>query len=454
MKLKKFWIKRLPNYLSTKNHFSRYTGTISLPVTFSYKQHEKIKTNTDFKSKNRDYTISDKDFRLINEIYDYHLKFSINIEVLPKELLESKIGFSNADFRKFVAALQSFSEYAIFLSRSYKEQINDKNSADDNDKLMSEYMEWSVCCLNHKTLGWFITISGITQNKFNLIISYFIDIYSDNTGMDFQSNSFTGEGYQPPITIIDESILFSPHALRYLLSFNNVLYSINKNNKELFDNEISDKLEPVLIEQLEYLFSQFDKLELKKNVNYPGSEIDLLVLGKEEKICLSIQVKTTIAPDSSRTVARVEGRTNEALKQIEKFEKLSSDEQLKLINDTFQSDLEEIKIINLILVRSSAGSDKGWEINKTYRILNYSMLARILCNKLESDDRKFANFDSEILEKQEELIVDSNWGVDYETLKIGVFEIEFPNIHFEDKKILTEYIKAFKCYPKIENAEH
>jgi hypothetical protein len=429
-------------------------STISLPITFSYKEKEKIKTHTDLKAKNRDYTICDKDFHLIKEIYNYHIKFSINIEVLPDELIESKIGFSNVEFRNFVAALKSFSEYFIFLSRSYKEQINDKNSAEENDKLMSEYMEWSVCCLNYKTLGWFIAISGIEQNKFDLILSYFIDIYSNNTGVNFKSNSFTGEGYQPPITIIDESILFSPHALRYLLSFNNVLYSINKNDKKLFNNEISDKLEPVLIKQLKYLFSRFDKLELKENVNYPGSEIDLLVLSKDEKVCLSIQVKTTIAPDSSRTVARVEDRTNEAFKQIEKFEKLTSKEQLKLINNAFQSELDEIKIINLILVRSSAGSDKGWEINNTYRILNYSMLARILCNKLESDDRKFSNFDDQILEKQKELIDNSNWGVDYETLKIGEFEIEFPNIHFEDKKILTEHIKTFKCYPKIETAKH
>lgn len=429
-------------------------STLSLPITFSYKEEEKIKAHTDLKAKNRDYSITDKDFHLIKELYDYHIKVSINIEVLTDKLIESKLGFSNVEFRSFIAALKSFSEYFIFLSRSYKEQINDKNSYEDNDKLMSEYMEWSVCCLNYKTLGWFIAISGIVQDKFDLILSYFIDIYSNNTGVDFKSNSFTGEGYQPPITIIDESILFSPHALRYLLSFNNILYSINKNNKELFNNEISENLEPVLIKQLKYLFFQFDKLELKENVNYPGSEIDLLALSKEERICLSIQVKTTIAPDSSRTVARVEGRMNEAYKQIEKFEKLTSKEQLKLINDTFQSELDEIKIINLIIVRSSAGSDKGWEINKIYRILNYSMLARILCNKLETGDIKFSNFNEEILEKQKELIDDSNWGVDYETLKIGEFEIEFPNIHSDDKKILTEHIKTFRCYPNIETAKH
>lgn len=427
---------------------------ISLPITFSYKEQQKIKTHTDQKAQNRDYTISEKDFHLINVLYNHHLKISINIEVLSAEIVESKLGFSNFEFKKFISALKAYSDYFIVLSRSYKEQINDENSIEDNDKLMSEYIEWSVCCVNYKTLGWFIAISRIAQDKFDLILSYFIDVYSNNTGVNFESKSYTGEGYQPPITIIDESILFSPHSLRYLLSFNNVLYSINKNERDLFDNEISDKLEPILIKQLKYLFAQFDKLELKENVNYPGSEIDLLVLAKDEKLCLSFQVKSTIAPDSSRTVARVEGRTNEAFQQIEKFEKLNSNKQLKLINDTFDSELDDVKIINLILVRSSAGSYKAWEINKKYRILNYSMLARILCKKLKINDANFSNFDDDILKEQKDLIDDSNWGVDYETLKIGEFEIEFPNIHFEEKKILTEHIKSFKCYPKMEIAEH
>lgn len=429
-------------------------STISLPISISYKNQHKIKAHTDQKAINRDYTISDKDFLLIKELYDYHLKLSINIEVLPDELIESKLGFSNVEYRHFVASLKSFSDYFIFLSRSYKEQVNDENSDEENDKLMSEYMEWSVCCLNQKVLGWFLGISKLTKNKFDLLLSYFIDIYSNNSGVSYHSSSFTGEGYQPPITIIDNSILFSPHSLRYLLSFNNILYSINKTNNDLFNNEISDKLEPILINQLKYLFSRFDKLDLKENVNYPGSEIDLLVLSKEEKVCLSIQVKTTIAPDSSRTVARVEGRTIEALTQIEKFEKLTSQEQLKLINDTFQSELDEIKIINLILVRSSAGSDKGWKINEKYRILNYSLLARILCDKLESDNQIFSSFDEMILEKQKELIDASNWGVDYETLNVGQYKIEFPNIHFDSKKILTQHIKTFKCYPEIEKSNH
>lgn len=427
-------------------------STISLPISFSYKGHQELREFTNLKAKNRDYSPPAREFLIIKKLYEFHLKASISVEVLSNRTVDSKIGFTNLEFRKFIASLKAFSDYYISLARSYKEQINENNSDDDNQKLMSEYMEFSTCCMNFKTLGWFIAISEVPKSKFDLILSYFIDTYTNNTGVKFESKSYVGEGYQPPITIIDKFILFSPLALRFLLSFNNILYSLNKNDKELFDNEISSELEPVLITQLEYIFSSFKDLEFRKNVNFPGSEIDLMVLSKSENVCLSIQVKTTIAPDSSRTVARVQDRTLEALKQIKKFVKLGIAGQLKLVNESFQTEIKEIKIINLIIVRSCAGSDKGWEINNDYRILNYSMLARILCDKLKTNSLEFVSFEEEILKKQKELIDTSDWGISYENLKIAEYEIEFPNIYFDDMKILPQNLNTIKCFPQFEKA--
>lgn len=427
-------------------------STISLPISFSFKDSEKVKEYTDSKAQKREFKFNGADFVYIKQIYEFHLKISINIEVLTDEVASAHIGFSNIDFRRFISCLKAFSDYFILLARSYKEKVNENNLNEDNEKLMSEYMEWSTCCLNYKTIGWFIGMSELSADTFYNILSYFIDIYSNNTGQNFLSKAATGEGYQPPITLLEDSILFSPHSLRYLLSYNNILYSINKNEKKLFDEKISSHLEPVLINQVEYLFEPFKNIECKKNVNFEGSEIDLLVLSKEEKICLSFQIKATISPDSSRSVARVQDRTIEALNQINIFQDTGKKYQLELINNTFGTNLDEIKILNFILVRSCAGSEKSWEINKTYRILNYVLLARLLCEKLNSSDFGFKYFDKEILVKQNELIEISKWDTSYENLKIGDYEIEFPNIDFNDISILSQNLKIFKCYPKMEIA--
>lgn len=427
-------------------------STISLPISFSYIDSERIKQYTDYKAQKRDFDFNDTDFGHIKKIYSFNVKYSLNIQVLTDNGMKPYIGFTNIDFCKFISCLRAFSEYFILMARSYREQVSDNNSEADNDKLMSEYMEWSTCCINYKTIGWFIGMSELDTDTFNLILSYYLDIYSDNTGENFLSKSAIGEGFQAPITLIDDSIIFSPHSLRYLLSFNNVLYSINKNEKKLFDDNISEQLEPVLINQVENLFASFGNFECKKNVNFDGGEIDLLVLSKQEKICLSIQIKATISPDSSRTVARVQDRTIEALRQIKTFEEKGSKFHLEFINSTFDTDLEEIKILNLILVRSCAGSEKSWEINNSYKILNYVLLAKLLCEKLNADSFNLENFENEILLKQEDLIEVSKWDTSYENLKIDDYEIEFPNIHFNNIGLLAPNLKIYKCYPEMEKA--
>lgn len=426
-------------------------STISLQISFSPKGIQTVKEHTNKKAKDRDYTLKPNDFLLIKNIYDHHEKFFVNTKVIPDEIIESKLGFNYNDFRKFSSALKAYSDYFIILSRSFKEQINDANSAKENDELMSEYMEWSVCCLKHQTLGWFLGITDLDKDKFDNILSYFIEIYSNETGENFKENSFCGEGYLPPIVLIQNSIIFSPHALRYLVNFNNILYSINKKNKQLFDNEISMYLEPTLINQLEYLFSSFENIEIRKNVNYPKSEIDLILLSKIENLCITIQVKTTIAPDSTRSVVRVQDRTIEALKQIKIFESLDEEEKIELINKEFNTNFSKLKFINLIVVRSCAGSEKAWEINNSYRILNYSLISKILCQKIKNNNQEFTNFDEEILKAQNELIEASNWKIDYETLKIDNYEISFPNINFDDNKIIPFNLKTFECFPMLES---
>lgn len=428
-------------------------STISLQVSFSSKELESIKLHTSKKASKREYNLNGLDFQFINKLFQHHKNFFINIQVLPDEIIESKLGFNHNDFILFSSALKAFSDYFIVLARSYKEQINEeKYSSEENDKLMSEYMEWSVCCLKYQALGWFLGSTGLNKDKFDIILSYFIEIYSNDTGIQFQENSSCGEGYLPPITLIQKSIIFSPHALRYLVNFNNILYSINHKNKKLFDEEISQHLEPTLINQLEYLFSKFKDLEVRKNVNYGISEIDMLLLSKKENICITIQIKTTIAPDSTRSVTRVQDRTLEAFKQINIFESLSHQEKADILKREYDIDIDDIKFINLIVVRSCAGSDKAWEINDKYKIINYSLISKILCEKLKNNDSEFSNFENEILLKQRELIVLSNWRIEYETLKIDKYEIKFPNIYFDDNKIIPYNLSTFECFPKLESA--
>lgn len=424
---------------------------ISLHVIVPFLEIDSLKEFTDRKAEKRSHTIDGSDLHWIEKLKSYFNKYFINVHVIPDKIFREAIGVSYSDYYSFIATLRAFALYFLCLARSYKNKISDRNTEDDNDWLMSEYMEWTVCCLNYKTLGWFIAISKLDTSAFNKLLSYYIDIISDKTPEKFEQNSYCGDGFYPPFTLMDESIIYSPHGLNSSLNINNILYSINKDQREVFDNIISPQLEPTLINQLEYVFSQLEGLETKKNVNYSESEIDLIVLSKTENICLIIQVKTTIAPDSSRTVARVQTRIKEAEKQIESFESIPNSEKESIINNVFTSSLSNIKFINLIITRSSAGSRESWKINKKYPIANYSLISKLLSDKVRNKDFKIASFDKEILSTQDELIKVANCQVNYNTLVLDKYKIVFPDIVYSVKELSGYNVKTVLNFGKYED---
>ncbi|SDG82285.1 hypothetical protein SAMN04488062_102269 [Flavobacterium omnivorum] len=426
---------------------------ISLHFVLTFKDENEFKKYLNDKVISKNSQLNDVDFYWIKKIQEQYKKYFINIHVLPNEIFEDVTGATYDDYYSFIATLRAFSDYFINLARSYKNQITDLNSHEENEILASEYLEWSTCCLDFKTIGLFIGISELEKNVFDKLFSFYINIIDNNTGEKYQSNAFCGDGYFPPITLIDKSIIFSPHAMKYMLNINNILYSINKTKKQLFDDKISSHLEPTLINQLEYLFQGLKNIKIKKNINYGLSEIDMLLLSETEKVCIVIQVKTTIAPDSSRTVERVQGRTIEAKKQIDIFKSIDNLEKIKLVNKEFNCELKELKFINLIVVRSCAGTDKAWEINKTCKIVNYSFIANLLCKKIKNEKHSIINLEDEIANEQNELIKMSSWTIINETLKIDKYEIVFPNINFIDNNIATYNLKNLTCFPKLENSE-
>lgn len=428
---------------------------ISLHLVFSFKDQEALENFTNDKARKREYSLQAQDFIWIERIYEHYKKYYFHVHVLPSQTVIDTLGFTFDDYYSFVAAFRAYSDYFIKLGRSYKSQVDELNgNEEDNEKLMSEYMEWTVCCLKYQSLGWAMHTSKLDKSTFDKILSYYIEIVSNGTKENFIANSFCGDGYFPPLILLNESIIYSPLSLRYFLNFNNILYSINKKNRPLFDQNISPHLEPTLINQIAYLFSFYQNVETKKNVNYSESEIDLVVLSKSEETCLFFQAKTTIAPDSARTVARVQDRIIEAKTQIEKFEALGLSDKLSVINNEFGTDFKNLKFINLIVVRSSAGSEKGWSINKQFKISNYSLLSKVLCEKINKSNFHIGKLDHEIEATQNQLITDSDWSVDYETLIIGDYHIRFPDISYNDNNLMTFNLKTIKCFNQFESSDH
>lgn len=421
----------------------------SLEVIISFPKEAELRKHIAKKIDNKLSTFDDVDAYWVEQLFQHHRSYFMAIKVLPSATLSKAIGVTYDDYYNFCAALRSFSDYFIFQSNELRARIISYEETEETEWLANEYIEFSVGCYDYKFIGFFLGVSRLSKPIFDKIFEYYLIVYSNTTSEKYVTKSFCGDGYFPPITFIDNSILFSPFAVRYTLNLNNILYSINKNEPEIFNNTISKQLEPTITRQMQYVFSHIKDIEIVPNVNYTGSEIDLMVLSEKEKCCICIQTKTTIAPDSSRTVGRVQDRVIEAQKQIDYFQSIGTDKQLELVNATFKKELTDVKIINLIIVRSAAGSDKAWAINKKYKILNYSLLANLICRKVTDGNHLIADIEKEIEQVQNDLIKASNWTLQEEVLKIGDYEITFYNINYDDEDLITlnfRNAKLFKNY--------
>jgi hypothetical protein len=429
----------------------RLYGYLSLQIIMPYRDENKINQFVLSKVKNSENSITANDFILIKEIQEHYKKYFILVKPLPNEVFEQVTGLTYDEYHSFCATVRAFCDFFIRLGRAYYNSVDKKRNNEIDDHLMSEYFEWLVCCLNFKTLGWFAGISDISIKKLDNIISYYLQIYSDTTGEEFQEKSSCGEGYFPPFLLMEQSIIYSPQACKYLLTLNNILYSINKKQKRIFDEEISKHLEPTLICQLQYVFSFLKKVTIVKNVTFDGGELDLIVLSEVENVAICIQVKSTIAPDSSRTVERVTDRALEGIEQIKLFDSFESEVKQEIINTAFGKKLKNTKLINLLVVRSCAGSVKAWSFNDKYKIVNYSLLAWIIASKIESFNLNITAIKEEIGTAQDNLLKSGNVQEVYETLIIGKLKIKFPNLNSDIQPLFSMNIKSLKYMREFED---
>ena len=427
-------------------------AAISLQVALTYKKEDDLYRFLYKKVTLNDTQFGYQDAKWVNDMTDYYKQFVFTIEVLPSAVLEQAIGLTYPEYVSLTAAIRAHAEYFLTLATAYLDQSRSSTHEQMRDEFMIEYFENIVCCLNSNFVGFFMNMSGLSKRKLLKGLSNYMTIYFNNTDENFVENAYCGDGFFPPICLMDKFIIFSPHSCRYMLNVNNALYSLNKKNPDHFNNNISHHLEPTLVNQLEYIFSTIPGLKTAKNVHYDKSEIDLLVLSEKEKVCLVVQVKATIAPDSSRTVQNVQGRALEGIEQIDLFNGLPGEQKLAVINQEFKTNLNEIDTVDLLAVRSSAGSVKIWQHNDRVRIANYALLGWIISGMVEGKDYAISNFADRVKAAQDELVALSKWKKEMQDLKIGDSTMRMPNLNIDMNEILPINFRSYKHLPDMEKS--
>jgi len=428
----------------------RVLSYVSLQMVVPYKDVDELKAYLKEKVEKRETGMAGSDFYFVMQIKEFLQKYTFNIKVVPDAVFEDVFGITYQEYYSFIATVRAFAEFFIQLGRTYHEQIDREHPKAGDGDLESEYMEWTACCMSKNTLGWFMQLSGLSLEKLKRVFGFYYLKYSDTTTDGFSSEAWCGDGYFPPFIWFDDHLLFSPHACKYMLTVNNMLYSMNKNKEHEFADRISHHLEPCLINQLEYIFQIIPGIQIRKNVDYKTSEIDLIVYSPSEKVALCFQVKATIAPDSARTVRRVEQRALEGIDQIRKFEALSVDEQEHIIRGNFGNADQDISFQHFLTIRSCAGSFEIWQHNPQYPITNYTLLAHLLVEKAKNKRFGLANFKQEVLATQREFVRLAKPEIAEETLVIRNDQITFPDVSTEPGFMAKIFINILTVFPDFE----
>jgi hypothetical protein len=80
----------------------------------------------------------------------------------------------------------------------------------------------------------------------------------------------------------------------------NLLYVLNKRQRDHFNNIVSHHLEPMLLNDAVAEFSRVPNWLVEKNVRWSRGEVDLLVFDPASNTVLQIQAKAAIPAQNAR----------------------------------------------------------------------------------------------------------------------------------------------------------
>lgn len=390
----------------------------------------------------------------VEQVTKYLLHRKFNFDLMKYEILTSKkwykkhwydnnimpdeiyppLGFTKAEYIEFHIFWLSFVDYYIKSSNAIVKYI--RESGDDSQIIANEYFEHISPRIKKNIFYNLLDKQLIRLNKD--VFFKIMKIFAVNVKDNFSNQ----EGYFPIFFDFEDSYMFSPFNIRTRLSPRNLLYILLKTNKKLFDESLSQFLEPNLIKHAVYLFESFSSIRIKINKKWEKGEFDIIMYEALENVIIHVQAKGTLPAEGARMTKRLEDRINEGINQLNRFNKESNKEQI--LSNIFDTEIKNPTIINVILATAGFGTAEVWNKINNQKIvaLNLSLLYNyiIRCNQ---ENLNLKNFFDDINKITDEIIQATNPYIENKTYKIGNKTIIYPSFEYEGSKLLKyKYINS------------
>ncbi|WP_304526541.1 hypothetical protein [Halomonas sp. I5-271120] len=351
-------------------------------------------------------------------------------QFLSKEAYYWSLGVSEREFVDFRSSCLAFAQFHIDVLFLIGRRI--RNGVLDEDFYHAELLEWCAPCLDRNAFKDIIMkYSGISKESYNSLMRVYSYSFDD-------TDSVVGEGYVPPFMFSGDTCIFCPLLVMHMMSSRNILYYTLKSNSKLFDNKVSPHLEPALVDAAAELFERVKGVEVVKNHEWGRGEFDLLLYSQDENSAVHVQAKATMPPEGARMVSRLEGRIQEAISQLGKFDSLCEVEKDQVLSRALGRKVEGVKVSNSVLSWSGFGTFKLWEKMDEIAPVNVVMLD-ILTRR---EDFKLSDFCNRVHGLVDELVDASNVKCEEVKLEVGRDCISFPVINLN---FLSLYKYKDKC---------
>lgn len=359
--------------------------------------------------------------------------------LLPLEAYPGAFGFTRADFEGFRVGLLAMADFCLGMANAAARRAS---VGDRQVRLhQRERREWISPLLKESMLF------GMAAGLGNVSVPAFVEIAKYFT-IDAISGKFphAGDGFWPPLMRFKEGILFSPHALRSMLTERNLLYALNELDRDRFDNLVSEHLEPALLDDAAKVFAESNGFKVISNVNWSfdcaRGEIDLLVVEDASSTALALQAKAAIQPQGARMTRRIEDRTLEAATQVKSFEKLTDHQRDEICSKAAGIKTKSLTHLSAILSRSCFGTHRAWSQIGDATPLNLLLLKGAMA-RLRKAEAPLADLPAIAEELLDEIVgaTASQWQT--EELPIFGAVIEKPSLRIDEAKLADIRHKIF-----------
>lgn len=316
--------------------------------------------------------------------YEHAFKHIIEPPLLTDEGFAAAAGIAQEEFFRLRAALLAMAAFCSGMRASIRRRIERDG---ESEHLLREYNEWiNVFWKEDYFYEMISQMSGMGRAELESAISFYtFDLRPGIADRD-RSIAKASEGFTPPLMRLPGCVLFSPDVLLRFVTGRNIGYILNRIDRERFDDCVSHHLEPQLIASAVELLKDVPGLEIIEDVLWEKGQIDLLIYIPSRNIALHIQAKGAIPPQGARMTRAIETRVEEAFDQLKRFRKLNSTEQSQILSNAVKHPVIEATIVDVVLLRSCAGTEKIWSKRGESCILTLPILSAI-ARKAEVEER-------------------------------------------------------------------